>query len=289
VLSGYSASTIDKRRKILAAVQTVAGPLLEARAADIAAWRASLHVDADTVRTYVSHVRQFYVWAGLQGLRPDNPAARIPLPRRSERMARPMTEQHLLTALAAAPPRIRPWLVLAGWCGLRAKEIAYLRRECVLETAAVPVILVAHNATKGSRERLVPMSPFVLGELAEYGLPRSGWVFPRADGQSGPNKPHNVSHLMNTFLHEQGITETLHQARHRFATALHLDGLDIVEIKEALGHKYLSSTSIYVAHNPAQIAAAVERLPAPGRLRTVSQSDPARPRTGRQARKAVNQ
>src|SRR5260370_914737 len=79
----------------------------------------------------------------------------------------------LFDALDGAPPRIRRWLVLAGWAGLRAVEIALLRRECVLDAAVQPVLLIAADATKGPNERLVPMSAFVLGELCDYGLPAS--------------------------------------------------------------------------------------------------------------------
>ena len=52
-------------------------------------------------------------------------------------------------ALQLAPPRIRPWLVLAAWCGLRAKEIALLRAESVMTSARPPVLLVTAEATQG--------------------------------------------------------------------------------------------------------------------------------------------
>src|SRR6266436_6248051 len=130
----------------------------------------------------------------------------------ARRLPRPIPDDHLLYALAQAPARIRPWLVLAGWCGLRAKEIALLRRERVIETGRPPGLLIASDATKGRRERYVPMSDFVIAELVPV-LPASGWVFRRYDGRPGPNTPGVVSRVANDHLHACGYAATLHQLR----------------------------------------------------------------------------
>src|SRR5215472_10637201 len=129
-LRDLAASTIRSRKVTVAWVaSSLPGGLLDATPADLAAWRASLTVAPDAVSVYVSHVRQFYRWAVRQGHLSGSPAATLPAPSRPRRLPRPIGEQELLGVLAAAPPRIRPWLVLAGWAGLRAKEIALLRRE----------------------------------------------------------------------------------------------------------------------------------------------------------------
>jgi integrase len=176
-----------------------------------------------------------------------------------------------MAAVASAPPRVRPWLVLAGWAGLRAKEIALLRRETVLDTATPPVILVAADATKGHRERIVPASPFVLAELRTAGLPRAGWVFPRRDGRPGPLAPWTVSHLANRHLRESGTAATLHQCRHRFATVLYQQTHDLRLVQELLGHVSPETTALYSAYDRAGAADAVNKLPAPQRL-TVAQA-----------------
>src|SRR5208282_2700928 len=115
-------------------------------------WRTGLERLSDqSVICEVSHVRQFYAWALDVGLVDFNPAARLPVPRLARRLPRPIAEDPLMYAVDCAPSRIRPWLVLAGWSGLRAKEIAWLRRESVMDTARTPGLLIAHNATKGRR------------------------------------------------------------------------------------------------------------------------------------------
>jgi site-specific recombinase XerD len=243
--------------------------LVLATAADLQAWRASLTTGDAATGAYCAHIAGFYSFCVDQGIREDNPAADLPVPQKLPGVPRPVSEEELAAALACASPRVRPWLVLAGWAGLRAKEIALLRRECVLDTAEPPVLLIARNATKGKRERVVDMSPDVLAELRLAGLPRSGYVFGRHDGASGPNAPWLISHLAGQCLREAGSAATLHQLRHRFATQLYRQTGDIRLVQAMLGHASVATTAVYADWDRARAAEAVAALPFPGRLRAV--------------------
>jgi integrase len=266
-LRGRSAATAQARGWLLARVQSQIGcPLTEASAADLMGWREGLAVDRDTVRTYVSHVRQFYAWARREGLIEDDPSLDLPVPPRRRRLPRPIGEDELLRALESAPPRIRPWLALAGWAGLRAKEIALLRREHVLDRAPQPGIYVATDATKGSDERYVPMHPVVRQALNEHGLPPAGWLFRRGDGKPGPNRPDLVSHLANRYLHGIAIRESLHQLRHRFGTQAYAVTRDLRQVQEWMGHRCPESTSGYVKVSDADAAAKIALIPGPAYL-----------------------
>ena len=108
------------------------GIILSATAADLAAWRQNLTVSDSSVVTYACHVREFYAWAVDEGLCPGNPAARLPLPRIPRGIPRPVAEDDLMRALEHATARVRPWLVLAGWAGLRAATASWnrTRRPC---------------------------------------------------------------------------------------------------------------------------------------------------------------
>jgi integrase/recombinase XerC len=265
-LRGHTPGTIYARRRALARMAAaIPVPLLEATGADLRAWRAGLAVTPDSVRSYCSHAKHFYAWAVREGLRPDSPAGGLDIPRRVTRLPRPIGEDDLMHAVTNAPPRVRPWLVLAGWAGLRACEIAGLRRERILDTARPPVLLVASDATKGRRERAVPMAAFVAAELRLAHLPRTGIVFRRPDGR--PNTPSDISHVANRYLRSVGVDATLHQLRHRFATAMYIaSGYDLRMVQDLLGHKDPSSTALYAAWNRAGAADVVNALPAPQRL-----------------------
>jgi integrase len=232
----------------------------------LADWRVSLdHHAPGVICGYVSHAAQFYGWAVAQGLAGSNPAALLAVPRRPRRLPRPIPTDDLMAALEGAPRRIRPWMVLGAWAGLRAKEVALLRAECLV-LAGCPVLLVASDATKGIHERTVPLCDFAVAELRAAGIPRRGWVFGRADGQPGPNAPHTVSHLVNEYLRSLGIPATMHQLRHWFLTEAYQESGDLRLVQELAGHRDPATTAGYTAYSPGRAAEVVNAIPAPRRL-----------------------
>ena len=255
-------STINQKRLTLARLARAIHPtpLLEATHGQLAA-----HLDRldqpEARATETSHLRTFYRWAHIEGLVDPDPAVRLVRPRVPRRLPRPMPTNDLAVAVDTAPERVRPWLLLAAYAGLRACEIANLR-ACDLLWVNDPPLLVVDQG-KGGHSRAVPMGPVVADELA--GLPRSGWLFPRRDGRPGPSPPHLVSRLANQHLHGLGIEHTLHTLRHWFATeTLRVNGGDLRETQELLGHQSPVSTAIYTWVDPRAAAATVAELPVVG-------------------------
>lgn len=157
--------------------------------------------------------------------------------------------------------------MLIGWCGMRPIEIACLRRNCVRDSDPQPGIRITREGTKGGRHgRFIPLpgGGFVLAELAAYGMPASGWVFPRRDGRPGHVEPHLVSHLLCRHLHSHGYGDTAYAGRHRFGTRLlQSAGGNIRVVQDTLGHAKLSTTAAYTKIENAEAAAAVAAIPAP--------------------------
>lgn len=255
-------TTIATRRHILARLeQSLAMPVTDATAGDLAAWRASLTQGSATIAGYVSHVRSFYAWAAATGIITDDPAATLPVPRTPRRIPRPISEAELMEALDSAGRRVRPWLVLAAWAGLRAKEIALLRGENILLSQDPPVLLIATDATKGRRERTVPLCPFAQAEIIAANLPVRGLAFTKMNGQ--PLKPWLVSKICNSHLADCGIPATLHQLRHRFGTMTYRVSHDLRAVQELLGHSSPATTAGYAAYDRAEAVKAVAGLPVP--------------------------
>ena len=266
-LKGYSEDTITGRRRFFARTERQLGLCLDAATAEtLTEWRAHLVVSDRAVIRYISHLRVYFGWAIEYDLRSDNPAARIPVPRSGRLLPRPVSHAQLAAALAAAAYPVRLWLILAAWAGLRAKEIALLRRESILETAPEPVILITADATKGHSERAVPLKAFVVDELTAAPLPPWGWAFSRADGRPGPNRPSRVSQRCGDFLRGQGIPASLHQFRHWFGTETWRASRDLRLVQELLGHASPVTTAGYTMYSNAGAAAAVAALPEPGEL-----------------------
>src|SRR5258708_900010 len=228
--------------------------------------RASATVGDTPAAVCRARVAGFYPSAAPRGTGDSTPAGALPVPSPPRGIPRPVSGEDLAAALACADERVRPWLVLAGWAGFRAKEIALLRRESVLDTAVPPWLLGARNATKGRRDRRVPASPFGLAELRIAGLPRSGWMFPRRDGKPGPCTPALISGLAGRCFREAGSAATLHMARHRFASQLYQQTRDIRLVQEMLGHPSPATTAVYADYGDGAVEA-VGSLPFPPRLR----------------------
>lgn len=240
---------------------------------DLMQWRESIQgLAPSTIAGYVAHANEWFAWLIIEGIRLDNPALGIPVPRIPRRLPRPMATEDLMRALELAPREIRMILVLAAWVGMRAKEIAYLRRGSVLDRAPEPSILIASDATKGYLERLVSLCEFALAELLTFGLPttKSAVVIPRWDGAPGPNMPWVISHRVNDFLHDIGIDDTLHCARHWFATELYRATGDIRLVQEMLGHARITSTTGYTLFHRPNAARAVATLAVPDGWRSAA-------------------
>jgi integrase len=258
-LRRLSGDTVELR---LVALRSVAAssrkPPLDCTAADLDAWQKELRV-ADTSRSsYISQVCSFYRWALEQHLLDGDPSGVLVSPQLARRVPRPIAEDDLELALAAAPERIAPWLELAAYAGFRAGEVSRLTRRDVVDRAETPVLVVSG---KGNRERIVPMSPRVWDALRYHGLPQAGLVFPRADGQPGPIRPNRVSAMCSEHLHGLGIPATLHQLRHFFGTQIYREsGYNLRLTQELLGHSSPSTTALYTAYSNQDAAEAVAAL-----------------------------
>jgi len=254
-------STIYHRRRAIVRLATALGrEPLDATADALINWRASLRQSVGAVHNEITHAHAFYGWALDADLIATDPTRRLIRPRLPRRLPRPISEVDLLLAVQQAPARIRPWLVLAAWEGLRAREIAYQRRDDVHDGDDPPYLHVTAEAAKGGRERIVPLSPLALDELRRHGMPASGWLFRRHDGQPGPNTPGLVSLLCNRYLHEIGVQGTLHSLRHRFGTQVHEISRDLRVTQEVLGHASPESTAGYVAFSQRRAVEAVAKL-----------------------------
>ena len=274
-LRGRAPRTLQEYGRGLRALAEKLGttPITEATADDLLRWRTDLTVADQTVLNYATPVRGFYAWLERKGHVTRSPADDLPLPPTRRGLPRPIGDADLDYAIDSAPNRIRPWLVLAAYVGLRAKEIAYLQREDILNSWRPPMIRVTTLMGKGSRERFVPMSPYVWSELQAYGLPRRGYAFLRERG-GGPNTPARISNLANEHLHACGLEETLHQLRHWFGTeTLDTSGGKLRVVQELLGHTSPQTTSVYAAIRQADSVQAVMLIQPAERRRRREQAE----------------
>lgn len=257
--TGARPTTVTQRRdniRRLAAKLNV--PLLDATYDDLDTWQSRLRVSISSIHTYTCHVRAFYRWAFEIGLLDTNPSDSLPIPKVAERRPRPMPEKDTRTALKAAVGHMRVWLALAGWCGLRAGEIARIRREDLATDPEGGDGAMLHVDGKGGKHRAVPVPPRVYTMLKEY-LTVTGPIFRRAT-TGLPVTPNEVTKRCSKFLRGLGLTHTLHTLRHRFATKLAQSTRDLRLVQELLGHGSLATTQGYLDWTMRRGAKAVKTL-----------------------------
>lgn len=266
---GLAVVYIDQRRRALAGLaRTMQTDLLDLSAVDLDTWQSTALTTRTTGRsrnTLVTHVREFYRWAHAQEITPDDRGRKLVRAKAARLVPRPIGEGSLSMALQMAPDRVRPMLCLAAYEGLRACEIAALRREDVRD-ADDPAMLVILG--KGSKERVLPASAQVLMALHAHGMPTRGPIFRMYDSTGAPtNRPitaHRVSAACNAYLADIGAGASLHQCRHRFASqALRASGGDLRLVQELLGHSSPATTAIYTAWAQDKAAGVIAALALP--------------------------
>jgi integrase/recombinase XerC len=187
---------------------------------------------------YRTAVASFFAWAtDPADPRLDyNPTVLVPTVRVPKRSPRPAPEGMLADILARARRPYRDWFVLASYGGLRCCEIAELDREDITEKA-----MELHG--KGDKYRVVPTHPLVWAAVRD--LP-PGPVARNRDG--GRTTRLHITRRANPHLHALGYAISMHQLRHRFATAVYeASGFDLRTVQELLGHTSVATTQGYVA------------------------------------------
>lgn len=228
------------------------GPLLKLSTEDIEDWLDRQNISLRSRKAYLSHLHAFYSWAVISKHRLDDPTTPIVAPKVPKKIPRPIGDEDLDVALKMADPRMRAWLTLACYEGLRCMEIAQLAREDVLDAHDPPLIKVVDG--KGGKEGMLPLHPAVLDALRDFGMPETGPVFVSTRGR--PFAPATVSGYVAAFLHGLGMHDTAHRLRDWFGTKVYGSTHDLRLTQEMMRHSDPGSTAGYVAFdNPGAVEA----------------------------------
>ncbi len=216
---------------------------------------------ASTRARRLSSIRQLYAFAFQEGLRADNPAARIAGPKRQKTLPNTLSEAEVEALLSAASQigkttalkrRNACMFHLLYATGMRVSELVSLP---VLATSGNPEMILVRG--KGGRERMVPLSPPARMVLSAW-LPErealladkghvSKFLFPNKKGQSHFSRVQFFT-LVKQVAQRAGLeakTVSPHTLRHAFATHLLSNGADLRAIQMLLGHADIATTEIY--------------------------------------------
>ena len=259
---GYSPNTLDAYirdlLKLINYLEDVDKDVLDVELSDLQHFAASLHdigIHARSQCRILSGVRSFFRFLELEGYRDDDP---------SELLESPVLGEHLPEVLSAEEVDMLEGAIdLSKWegqrnraiievlfsCGLRVSELVNLKlSDLFIQEQYVRIL------GKGSKERLVPISPRAVKEL-DY------WFMDRREMKIKPGEEDFVflnrrgAHLTRVMILimiketavAAGIQKTIspHTLRHSFATALLEGGADLRAIQAMLGHESIGTTEIY--------------------------------------------
>mgnify|MGYP003433072813 FL=1 len=137
-------------------------------------------------------------------------------------------------------------------CGLRCMEVRGIR----ITDIDFDRNLLHVRQGKGRKDRYVPLGPMLCRGLRAY-IQAEGavtWLFNgKPNGRAGGDfdsrySQRGVQWAVQQAARAAGIAKQLsvHTLRHTYATHLLEDGLDIVSIKELLGHERIETTMVYL-------------------------------------------
>ena len=259
---GYSANTLDAYirdlQKLMDYLMREDKQLQEVELEDLQHFAAGLHdigIHPRSQCRILSGVRSFFRFLQLDGYRDDDP---------TELLESPVLGEHLPEVLSPAEvDSLESSIDLSKWegqrnraiievlfsCGLRVSELVNLKlTDLYLEEQYLRVM------GKGSKERLVPISPKAIHELELWYETRKHMDIKRGE-EDYVFLNRRGAHLTRTMILimikrqavEAGITKTIspHTLRHSFATALLEGGADLRAIQAIFFFNDTATTEIY--------------------------------------------
>lgn len=231
---------------------------LEASRQTIESFLAGLHdigIGARSQCRIISGIKSFYRFLLLTERIADDPTELIPVPRLGRHLPEVLTldeinrMEQVIDRSEPFGQRNRAILETLYGCGLRVTELCTLRLSDYF-----PDDQYIRVEGKGSKQRLVPISPAAIHEISLY-LPQ------RMEQTAKPGHEDflflsrrgthlsriMIFHLIKEWAALAGITKTVspHTLRHSFATHLLEGGANLRAIQMMLGHENIDTTEIY--------------------------------------------
>jgi len=136
-------------------------------------------------------------------------------------------------------------LTLAYSAGLRSQELIKLKISDIdFERKTIHI-----RQSKYKKDRIVPLSNYIAKGLKKYLAVEhpDSWLF-NGKEPDGKYSPKGLSWVMREALKKTKIEKkvNLHSLRHSYATHLLEEGVNIVTIKQLLGHATIQTTMVYL-------------------------------------------
>ena len=257
-----SANTLDAYltdlNKLLCFLKTENIDMLAVTLDDLQRFAAGLHdigIHPRSQARILSGIKSFFHFLVMADYREDDPSELLEGPKIGFKLPEVLTVEEIDTIISTVDmskkegQRNRAILETLYSCGLRVSELCNLKlSELYFDEGFIKV------EGKGSKQRLVPISPRAIKEIKYWLLDRNlgkikkgfeDYVYLARWGNSISRIM--VFHLIKELAEKAGITKNIspHTFRHSFATHLLEGGANLRAIQCMLGHESIATTEIY--------------------------------------------
>lgn len=219
----------------------------------------------------VSSLRAFFKYLRMNGIIEDNPMINLDSPKLSKNLPKYLNVEQakkLLSVIDSAN-RERDYCIVTLLlnCGMRLSELVSLDyNKITFDGDSASIIITG----KGSKQRTVYLNHACVSAINAYMRVRT------KDGVKDRNalflsnrhtriSPKTVQHMVDVYLEKAGFGGmgfSVHKLRHTAATLMYQTGkVDVLALKEILGHENLNTTQIYTHLLDEQLKKAVEANP----------------------------
>lgn len=213
-------------------------------------------ISARSQARIISGIKQFYQFLILEDTIDTNPSDLLEMPNVGQKLPEVLDIEEIDALIAAVDlsknegHRNRAMIETLYSCGLRVSELVNLRfSDLFFEEGFIRVI------GKGSKERLIPVSPSVQHEIELYSnaIRRHQNIQPGNENIVFLNRRGAkltrvmIFTIVKNLANEIGLKKNIspHTFRHSFATHLIEGGANLRAIQEMLGHESITTTEIY--------------------------------------------
>lgn len=225
--------------------------------------------DAASRARKASALRAYFKYMSVNTKQLDeNPMQELESPKLKKSLPKYLTLDESVNLLNAIDGKFkeRDYCIIAIFlnCGLRLSELVNLDYGDIRSDNTMRV------TGKGNKERIVYLNDMCVNAINEYMKVRP------VDGVKDKNalflssrlsriSPKTVQYIVKTFLDKAGLGDqgfSTHKLRHTAATLMYQQGnVDVLLIKEILGHENLATTEIYTHIVDSQLKDAVDSNP----------------------------
>ncbi len=245
-IGGYSGSTIFNYSRAVAKVSLqFKKSLLDLDPDEVNQFLYTIAKEKQASSTYFKHtvygLRFFFRLYGM-----EDRVLKLPTVKNDRKLPVVLSGQEL-KRLFSAPQRLKQRVLFAliYSAGLRVGEVCRLKLSDI-DSDRMQIRVVK---SKGKTDRYVPLSSYILTGLRKYvksSMPKEYLFNGKVKGD--PLGKSAVQQAFRLAVKTAGIQKDacVHSLRHTYATHLLEQGVDIVTIKELLGHSCIETTMMYL-------------------------------------------